>query len=468
MADSVNDTDLHPAAKSEQLAEQLLAWIKTRQLQRKFERIIIAFSGGVDSTALVIALSQIRKQLTMPLLAVHVNHQLHTDADDWQKHCQSLCADLKIPIECIQANIQASSRRGLEALAREARYTALAEIAGNNNLLLTGQHADDQAETLLLHLLRGSGVDGLAAIHSLRPWNRGYLGRPFLNHRKSQLVGFVQNYHKDWIEDSSNAELQHRRNYLRHQILPALAAKWPQAVTQLNQAARHCQEAQSNLYDLAEIDLSQLQTNTHDQQLERLPLAGFCQLPPRRQRLLLRSWIRLQDWLTPGKKKLADFLNQLQQASISSSCEMRWLQHRMAVHGDYLYLNASFNSVEDMSIYPFTDFPGWLGKLTFNSEIESSQQKYQVSSRSGGEVIKLAGRKGSQSLKNIFQEAKIPTWLRHSIPLLWQQNKLLAIGDLWLAEDFAEDLQRAGVKFSWQPNEKSWQVFRDVIIATRH
>ncbi len=464
MVDSVNDVGNYSALGHEQLTTSLLAWIKSRHQQTPFKRILIAFSGGTDSTALLLALSQLREQLPAPLLAVHVNHQLHPDADKWQQHCQSLCAKLGLSVELLQAKLANTSRRGLEALAREARYTALAGISDDGDLLLTGQHANDQAETLLLHLLRGSGVDGLAAIHPFRPWNNGWLGRPLLAYSKEQLLEYVQQHNTSWIEDPSNNQLIHRRNYLRQRVMPLLLEPWPQAIALINQTSSHCQEAQQNLLDLAEIDLSQLQKTTLDQRLQRLPLTGFLQLPRRRQRLLLRSWVRLQGWQTPSKNKLADFISQLQHASTDSSCELRWLQQRMALHAGYIYLNASFDSTQTTNKYPLDEMPECMGRFSFSPSLGAD---YQVTSRNGGEAINLPARKGKHTLKKLFQEAGIPPWLRASIPLLWQQDHLLAVGDLWLDKDFFQHLQQAEIQFSWLPSEKPWQIFRDAILIAR-
>ena len=157
-------------------ADDLYSWIIEKQSklggQQSFKRFILAYSGGLDSTALVLAMHQIKNKLTAPLLVVHVNHGIHSDAGRWAEACNSLCKQLDLPFQLLQAELSNASRKGLEARAREARYSALSNIAQSGDLLLTGQHADDQAETLLLHLMRGSGVEGLAAIHPCAPGTR--------------------------------------------------------------------------------------------------------------------------------------------------------------------------------------------------------------------------------------------------------------------------------------------------------
>ena len=207
-------------------ADELSRWILEKQAalpeQKRFKRFLLAFSGGVDSTALVLAMQQIKNTLSAPLLVVHVNHGIHAHADQWAQHCQTLCNELDLPYQLLHAELSNASRKGLEARAREARYTALASISQKGDLLLTGQHADDQSETLLLHLMRGSGVEGLAAIHPLRRWNSGWLGRPLLNTSRQQLLNYVESRQQSWSDDPSNKDIALRRNFLRHKVFPLL------------------------------------------------------------------------------------------------------------------------------------------------------------------------------------------------------------------------------------------------------
>ncbi len=451
-------------------AEHLYSWIIDKQAgltdQQHFQRVLLAFSGGLDSTALVLAAREIQERLSIPpMLVVHVNHGIQPEAGHWAEHCRNLCQQLDMPFQLLQAEVSDECRKGLEARAREARYTAFESIAKNGDLLLTGQHADDQSETLLLHLLRGSGVEGLAAIHPIRTWSKGWIGRPLLGARREQLLEYVTAQGYRWNEDPSNQDLSVRRNFLRHKVLPVLTETWPQAVSSLNQSAEHCNDAMENLAELAQMDIQRLQISALDRLLHRLLLTPLLQLPVRRQRLILRSWIRQQGRQTPGSKKLNSFLQQLASTSNDSRCELRWQGHRMASHRQYLYLDA-----EKPSHKPgikSTDWPqqsDWHGSLCVNKPLEFNFDNYSISSRTGGESINLATRGGSHSLKKLFQESGIPPWLRSSIPLLYQGNKLLAVGDLWLDENFQQQLKQSGSILTWEPANNQWAALRNAIL----
>ncbi len=450
-------------------ADNLYSWIIEKQAslpaQGQFQRYLLAYSGGVDSTALVLAMHQIQDRLSAPLLVVHVNHGLHAEANLWAERCQTLCSQLELPFQLVHTQLSDASRKGLEARAREARYAALESISCPGDLLLTGQHADDQGETVLLHLMRGSGVEGLAAIHPLRQWNNGWLGRPLLGVRRRQLKEYVAATDYSWSEDPSNQDLSLRRNYLRHKVLPLLLDSWPQAVLSLNQSASHCNDAMENLAELAEMDIGQLQENQLDQQLQRLALAGLTELPLRRQRLILRHWVRQQGWQTPGVAKLSSFLTQLSNAGHDARSELCWQNHCMASHSGYLYLNAGDLPVA-VSDLPEVWGPNasWYGRLELAKPAGFKFTDYKISHRRGGESINLAGRQGTHRLKKLFQEAGIPPWLRSSIPLLYSGDRLLAAGDLWLDENFSQQLKQAGNALIWEPSKPHWAVFRNAIL----
>ncbi len=450
-------------------ADELSRWILEKQAvlpeQKRFKRFLLAFSGGVDSTALVLAMHQIRNSLAAPLLVAHVNHGIQAQADQWAQHCQTLCEQLKLPYQLLNAKLSNSNRKGLEARAREARYTALASISHEGDLLLTGQHADDQSETLLLHLMRGSGVEGLAAIHPLRRWNSGWLGRPLLNTSRQQLLNYVESRQQSWSDDPSNKDISLRRNFLRHKVIPLLNEAWPEAVDSINQTAIHCSDAMENLADLANQDIQRLQKTKLDQQLQRLKLDEFCELPYRRQHLIIRSWIRRQGRQTPGLSKLSDFTKQLCNSGPDARCELRWQDQRMASHGNYLYLNAiCTNPPIKRPTESWHQNTSWYGRLKFRTAVDFNTEDYSVSNRQGGENINLFARQGSHTLKKLFQEAGIPPWLRSEIPLLWSAEKLIAIGDLWLDESFCQQLKQMGNAIIWQPQNNAWKIFRKRIL----
>jgi len=214
----------------------------------------IAFSGGLDSTVLLHLLATLAKTDTFPpLSAIHVHHGLQAAADAWPAHCRAVCDALGVPLQVIRVQVRPGA--SLERAAREARYQAFAEVTGAGELLITGQHRDDQAETLLFRLLRGAGVRGLAAMPVQRPLAGGYLVRPLLDVSRADLEAYAREHQLTWVEDPSNADPRFSRNYLRHHVFPRLIERWPQAVSTMARSAEHLSEAQGLLDELAQMDL---------------------------------------------------------------------------------------------------------------------------------------------------------------------------------------------------------------------
>ena len=210
----------------------------------------IAFSGGLDSTVLLDLLAKLAHTETLPpLSAVHVHHGLQAAADTWPSHCQAVCESLGVPLRVMRVQVQPGA--SLERAARDARYQAFAEVTEAGQVMLTGQHRDDQAETLLFRLLRGAGVRGLAAMPVHRPLAGGHLVRPLLDVSRAELEAYAHEHQLIWVEDPSNADTRFSRNYLRHRVFAVLTERWPQAVISLARTAEHLSEAQALLDELA-------------------------------------------------------------------------------------------------------------------------------------------------------------------------------------------------------------------------
>jgi tRNA(Ile)-lysidine synthase len=200
------------------------------QLNDRFPRPArywVAFSGGLDSTVLLHVLASARGDLRAPLSAIHIDHALQAGSTDWVRHCREQCGQLDVPLHTMLVDAAAPPGESPEAAARNARYTAIAAALGPRAMLLTAHHLDDQAETLLLQLLRGAGVEGLAAMPSIRAWHGGWHARPLLAWRRDALHAWATAKQLGWIQDPSNAQTAAYRNYLRHQIVPLLRARWP-------------------------------------------------------------------------------------------------------------------------------------------------------------------------------------------------------------------------------------------------
>src|SRR5476651_1393969 len=252
----------------------------------------IAFSGGLDSAVLLHLLAHLAKTESLPVLsAIHVHHGLQAVADAWPQHCQSICDALGVPLKIIRVQVKPGA--SLERAARDARYDAFRAATRVNEMLLTAQHRDDQAETLLFRLLRGAGVRGLAAMPAQRPLAGGYLVRPLLDVSRADLETYAREQQLTWIEDPSNADSRFSRNYLRHHVFPRLTERWPQAVSTMARSAEHLSEAQGLLDELAQMDLLAASQPSMFPwlALPSLALEPLCALSEARQRNALRHWL---------------------------------------------------------------------------------------------------------------------------------------------------------------------------------
>lgn len=320
----------------------------------------------------------------------------------------------------------------LERAAREARYQALAEVAGVGEVVLTGQHRDDQAETLLLRLLRGAGVRGLAAMPAHRPLAGGFLVRPLLDVSRAKLEAYAGDHQLKWIEDPSNADPRFSRNYLRHCVFPALTARWPQVVSSLARTAEHLGEAQGLLDDLAQSDLQ------HADQpspfpwvpLPSLVLAPLCELSDARQRNVLRYWLapltRLPDsdhWA--GWRTLRDAKDDAQPVWRLADGELHRCGERI------WWLPCTCSEFSDATV-SWSD-PQKPLELPGNGQLEfigkPPDGPLEVRYRQGGEMLDVPGR-GRRDLKRLLNECGVPVFVRGRLPLLYQGEQLLGVPSL--------------------------------------
>ena len=202
-------------------------------------RYWVGFSGGADSTALLVAFHELGSKLEAGLHAIHFNHGLQTLADDWQAHCLTFCEKRNIPLRIEQLELTLQEGQSPEEQARQQRYAAIELLLGKGEVYLTAHHADDNAETFLLNLMRGSGMDGLDAIPPLRKIGNGWVARPLLDFDRQDLENFLRERNIPWLEDPSNQDLSFDRNYVRNELFPELDKRWPGVVKRLNHTASH-------------------------------------------------------------------------------------------------------------------------------------------------------------------------------------------------------------------------------------
>lgn len=405
------------------------------------DRLYVGFSGGIDSTVLLHALSSC-PSLAKKTIAIHINHNLSKNARNWQTHCQTICKLLNIPF--ITEDVIFDNSANIEKNARQARYDFFQSLIQSNEGLLLGHHQNDQAETLLLQLCRGAGVQGLAAMTSIRNFSHGQLIRPFLEHSREILEIYANENNLHWVEDESNNDSGYTRNFLRHEVFPLLQTRWPNVLKNFSQTSAHCQEANTHLEDLAKIDCPDLINVT-----DRLSLEFIDKLSQARIKNVLRVWFKTQQILVPDTTMINRIVNELIFSSQDARPEIQWGEVILRRYQHCLYLGAQEAKFKSLD---WPDFPSSL-KLMGNSwtlYAEKTQEgicvpaqcRIQVRFREGGETICLRGQ--HKSLKKLFQEWKIPPWQRDQIPLIYFDESLAVVVGYAISDTF---FQKSGDVF---------------------
>ena len=417
-------------------------------------RFVVALSGGMDSTALAHAVAALRDQdgdyAGIPVAAIHVDHGLQAGSADWRERCASFAAANDIEFRSLEVSVPRDSGKGLEAAARDVRYAALLGATGDGDWLLSGHHQEDQSETLLLNLIRGSGPAGIAGIAPVREFGRAWLLRPLLDVSRSAILEYARAQELDWIEDPSNADCSFDRNFLRHEILPRLGTRWPDVAVRLRRSAGHAGEASQLLLELARIDLDELGANA-----SRLPIDGLLSLSRPRQRNLVRYALRELGLTMPSAAKLERILTEVIPARADAQPELGWpgASIRRYRNGLYLLPEALAAGIEAAPIAgPELDLGDGLGTLELVDDAEIGLARslvvagITVRPRVGGERFKPEGQSHTRKLKKLLQEEGVVPWMRDRLPLIYSGDELVAVGDLWLAAGAAS---RPGIGLRW-------------------
>ncbi len=424
-------------------------------------RYWVAFSGGLDSHALLHASTVLRSKRGLPqLFAAHINHGLHPEADNWERHCAQICQALRVPFRAIRVRAQARLGESPEAAARQARYQALASLVAEGDLLLTAHHRDDQAETVLLQLLRGAGPWGLAAMPDYKPFGKGWLGRPLLSIPRATLERYGNAQKLSWIRDSSNADTRYDRNFIRHHVLPRLTARWPSINRTLSRVAANQQDAACLLDELAAADGAAIAGQVPGT-LSRTELVA---LAPARQRNVVRYWLRSRDLPVPGRVHIEAVLLDAAIGNEQASPRICWAGAEVRRYRDVIYglrprsAGLTLQPAQRWNLAaPLQLAQGRLSATTVRGaglraclvERASVEVKFRV----GGERCRPAGRRHTRMLKKLFQEQGVPPWERGGLPLIYIDGALAAVADLWLCEPFAARRDERGWLLSWQTTE---------------
>ncbi len=408
-------------------------------------RLRVALSGGLDSTVLLEGLCRLREKLPPDgLRAVHVHHGLHPDADAWARHCEALCARLDVPLEVLEADARPAPGESPEAKARAVRYAALATALLPGEALLTAHHADDQLETVLIQLLRGGGVAGLAAMPAVATFGPGLHLRPLLAFTRADLADWAAREGlSGWLRDPANEELRYARNHLRSEVLPAVRTHWPGAAAAVARSARHCAEAAGLLEELAALDAVTGVAGT------AIRIPALRSLSPARRRNLVRWQARRLGLAVPDESRLTTLLEQVLEAAPDARPQVEWGEVVALRHDELLWLAPASSlplPAKDID-WPDPRAPlvlgAGLGHLALVpsewgglGEAALAAGPWRVVPRRGGERLALPGRPGHRALKKLLQQQGMPPWIRARLPLVEIGGRLAAAGGLWVDTAF--------------------------------
>jgi tRNA(Ile)-lysidine synthase len=413
--------------------------------------LCVALSGGVDSIALLAALAGEPAARARPrkrtharrggprIRAIHVHHGLHPNADQWAAHCETVAAQLGVPLTVLRVKVARPRGSSLEAAARAARYEALANALQPGEVLLAAHHEDDQLETVLLQLLRGAGVAGLAAMPEVAPFASGWLVRPMLTCSRAEIETWVRAQGLTWVDDDTNADEGLDRNYLRRRVLPAIRERWPSAASAVSRSAKHAAEARRLLDTLALADV-ELAANGRELFVSRLRA-----LDADRRRNTIRFWIARCGFAVPDARRLDEIVGPLLDARSDANPQVTWNGVRVQRHADLLSLSttAAPPARDDAREWNWRTratlalgepgstlaiMPDHHGPL----DLDALPETLLLRPRRGGERLRPSRGRPTKTLKALLQEARVPLAERERLPLLFAGDRLIAAGDRWI------------------------------------
>ena len=415
--------------------------------------IVVGFSGGLDSSVLLHALAALAPARERGLRALHVDHGLHARSAEWSAHCSAFAAQLAVPFIAATAMVTASGT-GVEDAARSARYRVFAEHLQPGESLALAHHADDQAETVLLKLLRGAGPQGLGGMRVQRDFGCGRLWRPLLNLPRELLRDYAQAHGLRWIDDPSNLDTHLRRNFLRAEILPRLTQRWADATVAIAHSAAWARAAADFVDDHAQRALAQL-TGADPATLN---WRDWLQLPDALRDPVLRLWLRALGYEEPAHFHVAELERQLRCAAGDRAPCVRWDQCELRRYRELLYAMRPMVPVAKHWQTRWNGSPLALpggGMLALRCEDASAttapdDPTLTIHYRSGGEHIKPAGSTHTRELRLLLQEAGIPPWQRDRIPLISMNGELIAVAGLVLSATAVGLCERLKARIVWE------------------
>jgi tRNA(Ile)-lysidine synthase len=425
------------------------------------------FSGGLDSTVLL----HLLKQRGLPVKALHVNHHLQPSASRWVEHCRAVSAQLGVPFYVLDVKVNPNDPEGPEGAARAARYGAFRSVMKPGDCLATAHHQDDQAETVLLRLLRGSGVGGLAAMRPLAEFPPGTLWRPLLRQSRAALREYADRHGLSWVEDPHNLDPRYARSFLRGDIFPRLRQRWPTAVEQLARTAEHCADAVALLDELAMRDFKRISPLPRARRRKKstagsrggeaarragegVSVRQLIELPKTRCNNVLRYWATRAGFELPPYDALSRLDREVLRARPDAAPRLAWGDTELRRFRDTLYLmhrlppppkgfTLEWDGRADLAL------PPGCGVLAVLSPAKT-ELPLRIAFPRGGERLKPDGSRYTRTLRNLFQEHAVPTWVRERMPLIELDGELAAVADRWEGAALKKLRRTHRCRFEWR------------------
>ena len=418
----------------------------------KPSRLIVAFSGGVDSRILLELAAQFARTHSIECRAVHVHHGLSDNADCWANQCQVWCDALSVSLVVEKVSLDINSSESVEKLARDARYQAFQQHIRQGDVLVTGQHIDDQLETFLLALKRGSGPKGLSSMAQVMPFGEAFIVRPMLSVTRSDIEKSARDMGLTWVEDESNQDLRFDRNFIRHQVAPTLTDRWPSFRESVSRSAQLCAEQELLLDELLGSHLQHALGGYQSQiQSQSLSIGALSKHSDLLRARLIRMWLSHCKQSMPSQKQLKLIWDEVACAQADANPKLVLNDAEVRRFNHQLYLVRQTKDLSDwqshLSIGESLMLPDGLGELHLNSarsdNISNKRDVQNFSLSNKSEALRVIfnpeglsahpiGRGHSRKLKKLFQEYQVPSWLRRRTPILMDGDRVIAVMGLFV------------------------------------
>ncbi|MBX9446641.1 tRNA lysidine(34) synthetase TilS [Dickeya chrysanthemi] len=413
---------------------------------------LVAYSGGLDSTVLLHVMTRLRLPRCLSLRAVYVHHGLSMNADAWAEHCRTQCLNWQVPFDVVSVQVDARDG-GIEAAARAARYKVLHQYLCDGEVLLTAQHQDDQSETFLLALKRGSGPAGLASMAAAATLNGMVLQRPLLSISRVQLEIYARLHQLSWVEDDSNADERYDRNFLRRQVLPLLKQRWPHFPSTVARSAALCAEQEQLLDELLAESLAALRNADGALSVEALmPMSAT------RRFALLRRWLAEQGARMPSREQLVRLWQEVALSRDDANPRLQLGPWQVRRFRHYLYLLPTMQPVTDYVLswqptvapLPLPDNLGQLQLSTQGTWVRQPRHDEAVTVGFGFQGhVQIVGRAHGRPIKKLWQELNVPPWLRERTPLVFYNRQLITAVGRFVTREGAVMQDAAGWFIDW-------------------